>query len=100
MHLWRDSRHQGLTRLLVQAQPRQNTATSLPQRPSLARNDKGRNPLSQGAERVDEVGRKKTRWLDVNSLARGSQRHLGRYRDKHRRSLIPGHVISLRRISR
>jgi len=34
MHLRRDSRHQGLTRLLVQAQPRENPATSLHQRPS------------------------------------------------------------------
>jgi len=36
--------------LLVQAQPRENPATSLQQRPSLARNDKGLNSLSKEAE--------------------------------------------------
>ena len=46
-----------VTRLLVQAQLKQNPASSLHQQPSPARNDKGRNPLSRGAKRVDKVGR-------------------------------------------
>jgi len=41
-----DSRHQGLTRLLVHSQPGENPATSLHQRPNMARNDKGWNSLS------------------------------------------------------
>jgi len=101
MHLERDSRHQGLTRLLVhagatQGEPKDITVNDLVWR-AMTRAGIPSVKEPNGLTRSDG---KRPDGFDLDSLAWGPQRHLGCYRDKHRLSFIPGHVISSRRISR
>ncbi len=50
--------------------------------------------------RVDQVRREETGWVDINPMARRTQRHLGRHSHQHSRYVIRGNDVSLRRSSR